>query len=168
MAESISNVVKKKAKAGNNIDPSTSVVKTSGAGFSKSPETVIRMNFLYQAATSLLSNRRGSSSSQAVEQRISTSYTHLLLGIGKKSQIRCHKEINRTICKGCHGLLKPGVTCQANIARKKNLKKKRLEIVCGRCQTAKSFLMKKELKEKNKSEKPSLSPVNSSPKSDAS
>ena len=117
----------------------------TGAGSSKSPETVMRMNYLYQAANLVQKPPRSSSrrTGGPLHQIVAASYAHLFLGIGKKSVIRSDREVKRSLCKGCHGLLQPGISCEAKLRGKKKKNGRKLEFICGHCHTAKSFLLKK-------------------------
>merc|ERR1711894_528436 len=127
----------------------------------KAPESAARMNFLYQAAHTILNEDKNSEQAQKStnssknktkksNQIVAAYYTQLMVGIGHKSVLRSSKELKRTICKGCRSLLLPGKTATVKI----KTKDKRIGSQCNICKTEKLFplnhVSKKEKKNKKK------------------
>merc|ERR1711864_56761 len=110
-------------------------------GKKKCPESAIRMNFLHQAAACVLKTTGN--------KVLTSALGHHLLQVGQKSQIRLGRDIKRTLCKGCHGLLVPDLTASIKIIGPK--KQKKISILCSTCCTEKSFLM-----EEKKAQKPRI------------
>merc|ERR1740129_1453538 len=50
-----------------------------------------------------------------------------------KSQIRLSREIKQKLCRGCGGLLVPGLSCDVKLSRDKTMRAMRL--VCHTCNT---------------------------------
>ena len=105
----------------------------------KAPESAARMNFLYQAAHTILddknSEEKSNSKTTKSNQIVAAYYTQLMVGIGHKSVLRSSKELKRTICKGCRSLLVPGKTATVKI----KTKEKRIGSQCNVCKTEKLF-----------------------------
>ena len=105
----------------------------------KAPESAARMNFLYQAAHTILddktSDEKSNSKTTKSKQIVAAYYTQLMVGIGHKSVLRSSKELKRTICKGCRSLLLPGKTATVKI----KTKEKRIGSQCNICKTEKLF-----------------------------
>ena len=112
----------------------------------KAPESAARMNFLYQAAHTILNEDKNSEQAQKStnssknktkksNQIVAAYYTQLMVGIGHKSVLRSSKELKRTICKGCRSLLLPGKTATVKI----KTKEKRIGSQCNICKTEKLF-----------------------------
>ncbi|XP_063235936.1 ribonuclease P protein subunit p21 [Bacillus rossius redtenbacheri] len=92
-------------------------------------ESFQRMNFLYQASHLL---------TKIPEARdVATSLGHVMVAVSKKSVLRMEPAVKRTLCKGCHGVLVPGVTARVRLRRKPCA---RLVWTCLRCGTPKSFV----------------------------
>ena len=110
--------------------------KNTGNWKGKAPDSAARMNFLYQAAHTILNNQdKKNSKSEKDSQTVAAYYTQLMIGIGHKAVLRSSKELKRTICKGCRGLLLPGKTAKP-IFNKKN---RQIGSVCSICKTEKIF-----------------------------
>ena len=111
----------------------------------KAPESAARMNFLYQAAHTILNEDKNSeqekksnsskNKTKKSNQIVAAYYTQLMVGIGHKSVLRSSKELKRTICKGCRSLLLPGKTATVKI----KTKEKRIGSQCNICKTEKLF-----------------------------
>ena len=110
----------------------------------KAPESAARMNFLYQAAHTILNEDKNSEQEKSnssknktkkSNQIVAAYYTQLMVGIGHKSVLRSSKELKRTICKGCRSLLLPGKTATVKI----KTKEKRIGSQCNICKTEKLF-----------------------------
>ena len=111
----------------------------------KAPESAARMNFLYQAAHTILNEDKNSEQEKSTNssknktkksnQIVAAYYTQLMVGIGHKSVLRSSKELKRTICKGCRSLLLPGKTATVKI----KTKEKRIGSQCNICKTEKLF-----------------------------
>ena len=105
----------------------------------KAPESAARMNFLYQAAHTILADKnseeKSNSKTTKSNQIVAAYYTQLMVGIGHKSVLRSSKELKRTICKGCRSLLLPGKTATVKI----KTKEKRIGSQCNICKTEKLF-----------------------------
>ena len=103
----------------------------------KATETAIRMNFLYQAAHAILNDtpKKNSTKNEKSNQIVAAYYSNLLVGIGLKSVLKCSKELKRTICKGCRGLLVPGKTAIVFVKSRQ----KKIGSLCSFCQTEKVF-----------------------------
>lgn len=113
----------------------------------KAPESAARMNFLYQAAHTILNEDKSTNSvseeksnssknkNKKSNQIVAAYYTQLMVGIGHKSVLRSSKELKRTICKGCRSLLLPGKTATVKI----KTKEKRIGSHCNICKTEKLF-----------------------------
>jgi len=98
-------------------------------GKKKFPEGAIRINYLHQARHEVLHGVGGH-----FGRVLAASMGHNIVNIGKKSQIRLSKEIKSQICKGCGGLLLPGVTANAKIKKSH----KAVIITCHICNTQKA------------------------------
>lgn len=88
------------------------------------------MNFLYQAAHSVLS-------SNPSQPQLARFYIHTLKTISKRLVLKIDPTIKRTICKSCDTLLVPGVTCTHRI---RAAREKHLVVKCLTCGTLKRFL----------------------------
>jgi len=106
----------------------------------KPSESEHRMKFLMNAASCVLESTGN--------PILAAAYTHHCTIVGQKGQVRLHRDVKRTICKGCHGLLVSGKTATTKVNGPK--KKRKLDIVCKVCYTKKSFLLEKN---KNKEKK---------------
>ena len=106
----------------------------------KATGTAIRMNFLYQAAHAILNDtpKKNSTKNEKSNQIVAAYYSHLMVGIGLKSVLKCSKELKRTICKGCRGLLVPGKTAIVFVKSRQ----KKIGSLCSFCQTEKAFPLK--------------------------
>lgn len=67
---------------------------------------------------------------------VSNYYTHLSVNVAKKSLLKIEPQVKRTVCKGCEGLLLPGVTARVRVLKKPASV---IEWRCMRCQTCKKF-----------------------------
>ena len=117
----------------------------------KASETATRMNFLYQAAHTVMEdttpkNSTTKSKNEKSNQIVAAYYTQLMVGIGQKSVLKCSKELKRTICKGCRGLLVPGKTATVVVKNKQ----KKIGSLCSICQTEKLFPLNHVSKNKKK------------------
>eukprot|EP00096_Caligus_rogercresseyi_P012001 TRINITY_DN4901_c0_g1_i1.p1 TRINITY_DN4901_c0_g1~~TRINITY_DN4901_c0_g1_i1.p1 ORF type:complete len:139 (-),score=38.21 TRINITY_DN4901_c0_g1_i1:33-449(-) len=123
--------------------------KQKGGG--SQPEFMVRMNYLHQSAHALnkyLSSSSSSHSKKELLRRIGSNLSHLMVGIGLKSVSRCHPSLKRTICKGCHSVLTPGVSSELKISKAHVL------ISCSFCKDTKSYpLARKGRKSAGDSEK---------------
>uniref|UniRef100_A0A2M3ZK02 Putative ribonuclease p protein subunit p21 n=1 Tax=Anopheles braziliensis TaxID=58242 RepID=A0A2M3ZK02_9DIPT len=90
-------------------------------------ETYERMNFLYQAATTM----------SATHPQLAAYYGKLLKSVGKKAVLRMEPAIKRTLCVRCGVLLNPGTT--ANIQDYRHKKLCYLQVDCGLCGFSKRF-----------------------------
>merc|ERR1712192_89772 len=104
--------------------------KGNGKG-RKHPEAAIRMNFLHQAAACVLKSTGNKVLSAALGSH--------MVAVGQKSQVRLSKEIKRTVCKGCHLLLVPGVSATVTVTGPR--KEKKVNLLCHLCKTQRSFLL---------------------------
>ena len=95
-----------------------------------------RLNFLYQSANLMLSESSGKKKSKNLE-KVSNYYSQLMITIGHKSVQRLSKDLKRTICKGCRGVLIPGKT--AKIIKKKT----KFGTLCLMCKNQKLFPIEK-------------------------
>ena len=110
--------------------------KSAGNWKGKAPDSAARMNFLYQAAHTILTNQNEKNKkSEKDSQTVAAYYTQLMIGIGHKAVLRSSKELKRTICKGCRGLLLPGKTAKP-VFNKKN---RQIGSVRSICKTQKIF-----------------------------
>ena len=104
--------------------------------------TAARLNFLYQSANLI-------SSPETNSIKVAHHYTQLMVNISQKAVQRLSKDLKRTICKRCKGLLKPGVTAKVGKEGKK------IGSICQLCQAKKQFPIqckgsKKKSKKKSK------------------
>jgi len=99
------------------------------------------MNFLHKAANCVLENT-GS-------PVLAAALAHHSIVVGQKGLTRPHRDVKRTICKGCHGLLVPGKTADVNLSGP--TKQRKIAIHCRTCKTRKAFLLE-ENKNKQKKE----------------
>ena len=88
--------------------------------------TAARLNFLYQSAKLI-------SSPETNSIKVAHHYTQLMVNISQKAVQRLSKDLKRTICKRCKGLLKPGVTAKVGKEGKK------IGSICQLCQAKKQF-----------------------------
>ncbi|XP_076075567.1 ribonuclease P protein subunit p21-like isoform X2 [Mytilus galloprovincialis] len=95
-----------------------------------------RMQYLYQAANQCIK-------SDPRDLNLCRFYLTTMRSIAKKSVLRLHVDIKRTMCKKCCVLLIPGVTA---IVRTKSKKEKHLVVTCLECDTVKRFLLRKDYK----------------------
>ena len=93
-----------------------------------------RMNYLYQAASMCTQTP----TEQSV--RLAAYYGMLLRGIGKKAQARMDPSIKRTLCKGCHMLMVPGVTATVRLQKRPVAQ---VTWLCKCCATIKRFNLRK-------------------------
>lgn len=121
--------------------------KSNVGGKVKAPDAAARMNYLYQAAHVVLNENSSTKdkTKRKGNQVVATYYTQLMVGIGHKSVQRSSKELKRTICKGCRGLLIPGVSASVTV----DGKNKRIGSVCGQCKTKKLFPLNDQKKKKS-------------------
>ncbi|XP_046992021.1 ribonuclease P protein subunit p21 isoform X2 [Schistocerca americana] len=96
-------------------------------------EAFQRMNFLYQAAASLLLKYPN-------HFDIATHYGAIMRSISKKSVLRMDISLKRSICKGCSIQLIPGVTAKVRI---KNRPSPCVLWTCTICNTSKRYHNKK-------------------------
>merc|ERR1712012_1061790 len=99
--------------------------------------TAARLNFLYQSANLISSQEKNS-------QKVAHHYTNLMVNISHKAVQRLSKDLKRTICKRCKGLLKPGVTAKVGKEGKK------IGAICQTCQAKKQFPIKCKSTKKSK------------------
>ena len=93
-------------------------------------------NHLYQAAQFSLCKHIQNGQQSMTENAVSNYYTHLSLNMAKKSLLKIEPQVKRNVCKGCEGLLLPGVTARVRILKKPAGV---IEWRCIRCQTCKKF-----------------------------
>ena len=92
--------------------------------------TAARINFLYQSANLIADKSKNS-------KKVAHHYSQLMVNISHKCVQRLSKDIKRTICKHCKGILKPGVTAKVGKEGKK------IGSICTLCQTKKQFPISK-------------------------
>jgi RNase P subunit RPR2 len=109
--------------------------KNGNGGKGKAPDAATRMNYLYQAAHSVLDSTEKDKKTKKSNQVVAAYYTQLMVGIGHKAVQRSSKEVKRTICKGCRGLLLPGQTAKVVFTAKH----KKVGSICLLCKTKKIF-----------------------------
>jgi ribonuclease P protein subunit RPR2 len=103
------------------------------------PESSIpsqQWNHLYQAAQFSLCKHIQNGQQSMNESAVSNYYTHLSVNVAKKSLLKIEPQVKRTVCKGCEGLLLPGLTAQVRILKKPACV---IQWRCMRCQTWKKF-----------------------------
>jgi ribonuclease P protein subunit RPR2 len=93
-------------------------------------------NHLYQAAQFSLFKHVQNGQQSMNESAISNYYTHVSVNVAKKSLLKIEPHLKRTVCKGCEGLLLPGLTAQVRILKKPASV---IQWRCMRCQTWKKF-----------------------------
>jgi len=93
-------------------------------------------NHLYQAAQFSLCKHIQNGQQSMNESAVSNYYTHLSVNVAKKSLLKIEPQVKRTVCKGCEGLLLPGLTAQVRILKKPASV---IQWRCMRCQTWKKF-----------------------------
>lgn len=93
-------------------------------------------NHLYQAAQFSLCKHTQNGQQSVNESAVSNYYTHLSVNVAKKSLLKIEPQVKRTVCKGCEGLLLPGLTAQVRILKKPASV---IQWRCMRCQTWKKF-----------------------------
>lgn len=100
-------------------------------------EAFHRMNFLYQACHLM------QSSPNASKTNLSAYYGQIMTGVAKKTVLRIDPSIKRTICKGCHNLLVPGMSSKVRVVKKNS---GQVQHLCLNCQTLKRFNLKRNYK----------------------
>jgi RNase P subunit RPR2 len=101
-------------------------------------EAATRINYLYQAAIVIAKKKKKSSKAKEFSRRVlSTHLSHLMVCIGRKSVTRSSREMKRTVCKGCHILLRTGEGASVRTSEERGNKKMR--VTCGQCGTKKRF-----------------------------
>jgi ribonuclease P protein subunit RPR2 len=93
-------------------------------------------NHLYQAAQFLLFKHIQNRQRSLNENAVSDYYAYLSVNVARKSLFKIDPQLKRNICKGCEGLLLPGVTARVRILKKPTSV---IEWRCIRCQTCKKF-----------------------------
>jgi ribonuclease P protein subunit RPR2 len=93
-------------------------------------------NHLYQAAQFSLCKHIQNRHRSLNENAVSDYYAYLSVNVAKKSLLKIDPEAKRNVCKGCEGLLLPGVTARIRILKKPS---SIIEWKCIRCQTCKKF-----------------------------
>jgi ribonuclease P protein subunit RPR2 len=134
----------------------------SGSGGAGVPQKHLhsRLSFLHQAALHLATAQNCSkdqkandasvgitnASANSPEHRSCNDSTRLIThvrGVSRKAQIRLSRELKRSICKRCDGLLLPGATSNESVVNLSKGGRKAaadvLEIRCQRCGTVKRF-----------------------------
>lgn len=96
-----------------------------------------RMNFLYQAASVCLKM----STERSVH--MAAYYGMLLRSVGKKAQARMDLSMKRTLCKGCHIVLVPGITALVRLQKRPAAC---VTWLCKCCSTIKRFNLRKDYK----------------------
>ncbi|KAG8229816.1 hypothetical protein J437_LFUL008185 [Ladona fulva] len=99
-------------------------------GHLQGKEAFLRMNFLYQAAKTVLLNSPNS-------DNIVSHYGRCMVKIGKKAVLRIDRDLKRTICKGCGNVLVTGVNSTVRQRKKKG--RRRIVVTCLLCRTVKRF-----------------------------
>jgi RNase P subunit RPR2 len=93
-------------------------------------------NHLYQAAQFCFYKHIQNRKQSLTENSVSDYYTYISVNVAKKSLFKIEPQVKRCICKGCEGLLLPGVTAQVRLLKKPASV---IEWRCLRCQTCKKF-----------------------------
>lgn len=93
-------------------------------------------NHLYQAAQFSLYKHIQNRQRSLNEHAVSDYYSYLSVNVAKKSLLKIVPQVKRNICKGCEGLLLPGVTARVRILKKPSSV---IEWRCIRCQACKKF-----------------------------
>lgn len=97
-----------------------------------------QVNHLYQASQLILSKRVQSKQSLN-KNSVFGYYSCVAMSCAKKNVYKIEHEVKRNICKGCEGLLVPGVTAQVRLCKKSHV----LRWKCMQCLTNKNFLATK-------------------------
>ncbi|XP_031567119.1 ribonuclease P protein subunit p21-like [Actinia tenebrosa] len=93
-----------------------------------------RINFLYQAASiTLATNPRNTG--------LVRFYMNSLTSVAQKNVLRLDPSIKRTVCKKCHSLLVPGVTCKVRTKAKREC---HVVVTCLCCKKVKRFLSRED------------------------
>ncbi|CAI5755824.1 unnamed protein product [Candida verbasci] len=91
-----------------------------------------RLNYLYQASNSLSNNY----------PILSRGLNRNLKLISKRTTLKIHSNVKRTICKNCHSLLIPGISVSNYIENKSKSKAQHNDILvrtCLNCKAIKRF-----------------------------
>ncbi|XP_033631272.1 ribonuclease P protein subunit p21-like [Asterias rubens] len=99
-------------------------------------DSLQRINFLYQAAHCMLLQNPENTS-------LARFYITTMKNVAKKSVLRIHPGIKRTICKRCDLLLIPGLTSKV---RSRGKRQKHLVVTCIECGGVKRFVSNKDYK----------------------
>jgi len=106
-------------------------IKTKQKNMVKSEDVFRRINYLYQLAHHTLT-RLPKANLEMVRFHCSTLKT-----IAKRHVLSIHPDIKRTLCKKCHMLLIPGLTCTVRHRRKRQ---RHIVVTCTDCRTLKRFV----------------------------
>ncbi|KAM9797463.1 ribonuclease P protein subunit p21 [Syngnathus typhle] len=102
------------------------------SGHVKDKEAYLRLNYLYQAAHSVLAEN-------PANVELARFYCFTQRTIAKRLVLRQDPSVKRTICKKCCSLLIPGLT--ATIRQRKRGKKRRVTVLrCLSCKQSKTLL----------------------------
>lgn len=93
-------------------------------------------NQLYQAAHFSLCKHVRNRKQSLIESSVSDYYTYISVNVAKKSLFKIEPQVKRYICKGCEGLLLPGVTARVRVLKKPTSV---VEWRCLKCQTCKKY-----------------------------
>lgn len=93
-----------------------------------------RIHFLFQAAHAVLS-------SNPSNVNLSRSYCSTLGQIARHQVLRLDPHLKRRICKKCHILLLPGVTCMVRLRKRRE---KHSVVTCLDCGTVKRFVTRRD------------------------
>jgi ribonuclease P protein subunit RPR2 len=104
--------------------------------FPKSSISSQRWNHLYQAAQFCLYKNIQNRKQSLIENSLSDYYTYISVNVAKKSLFKIEPQVKRYVCKGCEGLLFPGVTAQVRVLKKPASV---IEWRCLKCQTCKKY-----------------------------
>jgi ribonuclease P protein subunit RPR2 len=93
-------------------------------------------NHLYQIAQFSLYKHVQNRQRSLNEHAVSGYYAYLSVNVAKKSLLKIEPQVKRHLCKGCEGLLLPGVTARVRFLKKPSSV---IEWKCIRCQARKKF-----------------------------
>lgn len=124
-----------------------------GGGRRKFPEGAVRLNYLAQARHEVLARVGGH-----LGRVLAASLGNHMGSIGKKSQIRLAADIKQGMCKGCGGLLEPGVSADVKIS-KKCKSSGATKWTCYLCNTQKTVFVKPKPKCHKERKKKSAGPA---------
>lgn len=93
-------------------------------------------NHLYQAAQFSIYKHIQNRKRSWIENSVSDYYTYISVNVAKKSLFKIEPQVKRYVCKGCEGLLLPGVTARVRVLKKPASV---IEWRCLKCQTCKKY-----------------------------